>query len=155
MAQVNGVPFELEDHAQRNAKLRALNTLFRNIADDNVAIYSHLVRHPAEDIGSAHQFRSPFAEELDAAYRNLVLRGHLFRNSYFVSLVLSPRGALGTAAARHMARWRKRPTEAGVGYVAISKKSGKFSRLAWKGSGSAAWAFMTGTGSPSARLPKL
>ena len=113
MAQVNGVPFELEDHAQRNAKLRALNTLFRNIADDNVAIYSHLVRHPPKISLSAHRFRSPFAEELDAAYRNLVLRGHLFRNSYFISLVLSPSGALGTAAARQMARWRKRPLEAG------------------------------------------
>src|ERR1700689_2684724 len=74
MAQVNGVPFELEDHAQRNAKLRSLNTLFRNIADDNVAICSHLVRHPADDLASTHRFRSPFAEELDAAYRNLVLR---------------------------------------------------------------------------------
>jgi len=113
MAQVSGVPFELEDHAQRNAKLRALNTLFRNVADDNVAIYSHLVRHPADDLAGTHRFRSPFAEELDAAYRNLVLRGRLFRNSYFISLVLSPRGALGTAAARHMARWRKRPMEAG------------------------------------------
>jgi type IV secretion system protein VirB4 len=113
MAQVNGVPFEMEDHAQRNAKLRALNTLFRNIADDNVAIYSHLVRHPAENIESTNRFRSPFAEELDAAYRGLVLKGRLFRNSYFVSLVLSPRGALGTAASRHMARWRKRPMEAG------------------------------------------
>jgi type IV secretion system protein VirB4 len=113
MAQVNGVPFELEDHAQRNAKLRSLNTLFRNIADDNVAIYSHLVRHPANDLAGTHRFRSPFAEELDAAYRNLVLRGHLFRNNYFISLVLSPRGALGTAAARQMARWRKRPAEAG------------------------------------------
>ena len=65
MAQVTGVPFELEDHAQRNAKLRALNTLFRNIADDNVAIYSHLVRHPADDLAGIQRFRSPFAEELD------------------------------------------------------------------------------------------
>jgi len=113
MAEVRGVPFELEDHAQRNAKLRTLNTLFRNIADDNVAIYSHLVRHPADDLAGIQRFRSPFAEELDAAYRRLVLRGHLFRNSYFVSLVLSPRGALGTTAARQIARWRKRPLEAG------------------------------------------
>jgi len=111
MAQVNGVPFELEDHAQRNAKLRALNTLFRNIADDNVAIYSHLVRHPVSDLANSRRFRSLFAEELDAAYRNLVLKGHLFQNTYFVSLVLSPRGALGPGAARQMARWRKRPME--------------------------------------------
>jgi type IV secretion system protein VirB4 len=111
MATINGVPFELEDHAQRNAKLRALNTLFRNIADDNIAIYTHLVRHLADDITGGHRFRSSFAQDLDAAYRNLVLKGRLFRNSYVVSLVLSPRGALGTAASRQMARWRKRPME--------------------------------------------
>src|ERR1700744_5428894 len=111
MAQVTGVPFELEDHAQRNAKLRALNTLFRNIADDNVAIYSHFVRHPADHLVGSRRFRSAFAEELDATYRRLVLQGHLFRNNYYVSLVLSPRGALGSAAARQMTRWRKRPLE--------------------------------------------
>ena len=94
MAQVSGVAFELEDHAQRNAKLRYLNTLFRNIADDNVAIYSHLVRHPADDCANIYQFRSRFAEELDATYRELVLRDRLFHNSHFISLVLSPRGAL-------------------------------------------------------------
>jgi type IV secretion system protein VirB4 len=114
MANVNGVPFELEDHDRRNARLRALNTLFRNIADDNIAIYTHLVRHTTDETAPGrHTFRSPFAAELDTAYRNLVLKGRLFRNSYFVSLVVSPRGALGTSAARHMVRWRKRPLEAG------------------------------------------
>ncbi len=111
MAQINGVPFELEDHAQRNARLRTLNTLFRNVADDNIAIYSHLVRHASSDAADKHCFRSAFAQNLDAAYRSLVLEGHLFRNTYFLSVVVSPRGALGPAAARQMARWRKRPGE--------------------------------------------
>ena len=154
MAQVSGVPFELEDHAQRNAKLRALNTLFRNIADDNVAIYSHLVRHPADDIAGAHRFRSHFAEELDAAYRNFVLSGHLFRNSYLISLVLSPRGALGTAAARQMARWRKRPMETADRRRHDWKTAGRSLPPGWKRSGSAGWASMTGTGSPSAKSQK-
>jgi type IV secretion system protein VirB4 len=113
MAHVNGVPFELEDYAQRNAKLRGLNTLFRNIADDNIAIYSHLVRSPTDELEGATRFNSSFAEDLSAAYRNIVLNGHLFRNSYFISLVVSPRGALGPAAARQFARWRKRLSETG------------------------------------------
>ncbi len=111
MAQISGVPFELEDHAQRNARLRALNTLFRNIADDNIAIYSHLVRYPSTHSAERHRFRSAFAHELDEAYRRQVLEGRLFRNTYFLSVVLSPRGALGPAAARRMARWRKHPAE--------------------------------------------
>src|ERR1700744_3333497 len=69
MAQVTGVPFGLEDHAQRNAKLRALNTLFRNIADDNVAIYWHFVRHPPPQLVGSRRFRRAFPEELDAPYR--------------------------------------------------------------------------------------
>lgn len=113
MAMVEGVPFELEDHAQRNARLRTLNTLFRNIADDNLAIYTHLVRHPLEMVQTQSRFRSKFAGDLDAAYRARVLEGNLFRNSYFVSLVVSPRGALGPAAARRFAKLRSRSLEKG------------------------------------------
>ena len=36
MAHVEGTPFELADHAARNARLRLLNTMYRNLADDNV-----------------------------------------------------------------------------------------------------------------------
>ena len=110
MAEVQGVPFELEDHAQRNARLRMLNTLFRNIADDNIAIYSHLVRHPLEERRAIHrQFRSNFARDLDQAYRDRVLDGQLFENTYLLSLVISPRGALGSGATRRFTKWRKRP----------------------------------------------
>ena len=45
MAHVEGQAFELADHAARNARLRLLNTLYRNLADDNVTIHTHLVRH--------------------------------------------------------------------------------------------------------------
>lgn len=110
IAEVKGVPFELEDHAERNARLRMLNTLLRNVADDNLAIYTHLVRHPfQESLGSAAQFRSAFAASLDQAYRRRVLDGQLFENTYLLSLIVSPRGALGTGASRRLARWRRLP----------------------------------------------
>jgi type IV secretion system protein VirB4 len=110
MAEIDGTPFELEDHAQRNARLRLLNTLFRNIADDNIALYTHLIRYPIEESSTSKPaFRSRFAEDLDHAYRTRVLQGQLFQNTYLLSLVLSPRGALGSGASRSMARWRKRP----------------------------------------------
>lgn len=110
MAEVRGVPFELEDHAQRNARLRMLNTLFRNIADDNIALYSHLIRHPFEERAEDRRdFRSGFARALDGAYCDRVLDGQLFENTYLLSLVLSPRGALGSGASRRLTKWRKRP----------------------------------------------
>ena len=110
MAELQGVPFELEDHAQRNARLRMLNTLFRNIADDNVALYTHLIRHPLEELETTQRlFRSAFARALDGTYRSRVLDGQIFENTYLLSLVMSPRGALGSGASRRITRWRKRP----------------------------------------------
>ena len=45
MAHIDGFPFELVDHSARMTRLWRLNTLYRNLADDNVTIYTHLVRH--------------------------------------------------------------------------------------------------------------
>jgi type IV secretion system protein VirB4 len=110
MAEVQGVPFELEDHAQRNARLRMLNTLFRNIADDNIALYSHLVRHPLEKQNDEQrEFRSGFARSLAGAYRDRIVSDQLYQNTHLLSLVVSPRGALGSGTSRRLAKWRKRP----------------------------------------------
>ena len=67
MGHVSGAAFELEEPQLRNAHLRNLNTLFRNIADDNVTICTHLIRHP--DVPELPQavFRSDFATGLDRA----------------------------------------------------------------------------------------
>ncbi len=117
MAELDGVPFELEDHDVRNGRLRGLNTLFRNIADDNIALIIHLVRHGLDEAGDGTgeawggargEFRSRFAADLAEVYRARVLNGTLFQNRYFLSLIVSPRGALGTGPARQLARWRKR-----------------------------------------------
>lgn len=108
IAHVEGQPFEVADHAARNARLRLLNTLYRNITDDNVTIYTHLVRYWDDTAGEPGQFRSGFATALDAAYRETVLQGKLFRNDYFVTLVVSPRSVLGTGFATRMARFRKK-----------------------------------------------
>lgn len=96
MAHVEGSPFELAANSVRNARLRLLNTLYRNLADDNVTIYTHLIRHPDLAEEAPRQFRSDFAAALDAAYRNSVLANGLYRNDYFVSLLVSPRSVLGT-----------------------------------------------------------
>ena len=75
MGHVEGQAFELADHAARNARLRLLNALYRNLADDNVTIHTHLVRHADLAAMPARRFRSGFAQTLDAAYRDKVLAG--------------------------------------------------------------------------------
>ena len=96
MAHVQGAPFELAENTARNARLRLLNTIYRNLADDNVTIYTHLIRHPDLAEEAPRHFRSQFAVAIDAAYRNSVLANRLYRNDYFVTLLVSPRSALGT-----------------------------------------------------------
>ena len=51
MGHVGGMACELEGPEMRNARLRNLNTLLRNIADDNVNVCTHLIRVPARGRG--------------------------------------------------------------------------------------------------------
>src|SRR5579859_3694280 len=95
MGQIDGVAFELEHPSQRNARCRGFNTLFRNIADDNITVYVHLVRHNGVPDLPEGRFRSEFGRRLDHAYRTRGLSGGFFRNDYFFSVVVSPRNALG------------------------------------------------------------
>jgi len=109
MGHANGTAFELEEPEMRNARLRNLNTLFRNIADDNVNISTHLIRHTDVPELPPARFRSGFAAGLDRTYRARVLEGRLFRNDYFVSLIVTPRNVLGKTGSK-IARFRNGPT---------------------------------------------
>jgi type IV secretion system protein VirB4 len=102
MGHIEGAAFELENFEMRNARLRNLNTLFRNISDDNVIISTHLIRHPDVPELPHAKFRSGFAANLDRAYRDRVLKDRLFCNDYFFSVVVTPR----TFWARPVARRR-------------------------------------------------
>jgi len=115
MAHVEGQAFELADHAARNARLRLLNTIYRNLADDNVTIHTHLIRHVDLAAMPARRFRSGFARALDTAYRDKVLAGRLYRNDYFVSLLVSPRSPLGTGIASRWARLGRKIPEISEG----------------------------------------
>ena len=115
MAHVEGQPFELADYAARNARLRLLNTLYRNLADDNVTIHTHLVRHADLAAVPARRFRSGFAQTLDAAYRDKVLANRLYRNDYFISLLVSPRSPMGTGIASRWARLGRKIPEISEG----------------------------------------
>lgn len=114
VGRVDGMAFELEDPAARNARARAFNTLFRNIADDNIAIYTHLVRHSDVPELPQQKFRSAFARQLDGDFRDRVLDGRMFRNDYFFTLIVLPRNALGKFGSK-LTRMAKPSAEAGTG----------------------------------------
>jgi type IV secretion system protein VirB4 len=105
MGHIDGVAFELEDPALRNSRSANFNTLYRNIADDNVSLCIHLVRHRDVQEQFGRPFRSEFARRLDEAYRERVLGAGFYRNDYFFTVIVSPRNALGKVGGR-MARLR-------------------------------------------------
>ncbi|MGH7084529.1 MAG: type IV secretion system protein VirB4, partial [Acetobacteraceae bacterium] len=91
---------------------RVLNGVWRNVADDNVTIYVHLVRHRHVDDLPHAAFRNGFSAELDRLYRQHVLAGRMFENTYFLSVLVSPRNPLGGTlgarqAKRALARMRR------------------------------------------------
>lgn len=108
MGHLPGISFELADHGARNARLRLLNTVYRNIADDNVAIHTHLIRHRDADPEAPRCFRSDFGAALDSAYHQIVLQDRLYRNDYFITLIISPRGPLGSGFATRVSKFRNK-----------------------------------------------
>jgi type IV secretion system protein VirB4 len=112
MGHLSGVAFELEEPMMRNARLRNLNTVFRNVADDNLCISTHLIRHSDVPELPVTRFRSTFAANLNQTYRERILTGRLFRNDHFVSLIISPRNVLGKAGSK-IVQFRKGATHSG------------------------------------------
>lgn len=111
MAHISGVAFELEDAEMRNARCRAFNTLLRNIADDHVSLYAHLVRHDDVSPAPARHFRSAFSASLSGAFEQRVLCGQLLRNDHFLTLMVFPRTALGKVKRKFAKLYMKKENE--------------------------------------------
>lgn len=101
---VPGYPFELETHRERNVRCRQQNALWRSIADTNITIATHLVRHLRVAPLPPRRFRSRFAGQLDAAYRGAVLDGRLMTNDWFLTIMVSPR-VVGSGVPNRLRRW--------------------------------------------------
>ncbi len=87
--RLDGVSFETADTRDLNDWHAKLNGAWRNLADDRLAVWTHLVRRL--DTGYPEgDFRSPFARRLDHAYRERISRTRLFVNELYVTLVLHP-----------------------------------------------------------------
>jgi type IV secretion system protein VirB4 len=87
--QLDGASFETADIADLNDWHGKLNSAWRNLADDRLAIWHHLVRCEHEGYPEG-QFRSAFAADLDAKYRAGLARGRMFVNELYLTLGLHP-----------------------------------------------------------------
>ncbi|WP_455478870.1 VirB4 family type IV secretion/conjugal transfer ATPase [Bartonella sp. B10] len=86
---VEGINFDTADIDQLNSLHNQLNTLLKNIADERVALYSHIIRR-REMLYPESRFSSSFAATLDAKYKRKMISQELYRNDLFISLLWNP-----------------------------------------------------------------
>ena len=89
MIGLAGVSFETADALDLNGLHRDLNTLYRNIADERLALWTHVIRRRDNSYPEG-VFANPFAATLNAKYRDRMVREELFRNDLYLTLLWHP-----------------------------------------------------------------
>jgi len=106
MVALEGVSFETADVLDLNALYRDLNTLYRNIADERLAIWTHLVRRRDSDYPDG-TFATPFSAALNEKYRERMVHEDLFRNDLYLTVLWSPGRDPADKAAKLLSRLRR------------------------------------------------
>jgi type IV secretion system protein VirB4 len=86
---LDGASFETADLADLNDRHARLNGVWRNLADERLALWHHLVRRE-QDAWPHGEFQSDFAQQLDKSYREVMARRRLFTNELYLTLILRP-----------------------------------------------------------------
>lgn len=92
--ELTGRAFETSDVRDLNDWHTKLNGLLRNLHDERLSVWAHLIRMRVDQYpGGA--FKSGFAADLDRAYFGRINRERMFINRFFVSLVIRPSATSG------------------------------------------------------------
>jgi type IV secretion system protein VirB4 len=125
--QIDGASFETADARDLNDWHVKLNQAWRNLADDRLAVWHHVVRRPVELERSAG-FRSAFAGELGALYDDRVAGRRLWINELFVTLVLHPgrdAGDRAAALAKRLKAARRNDAEVALAHIQRIEEAGR------------------------------
>ncbi len=106
MISIEGVSFETADSLDLNGLYRDLNTLYRNISDERLAIWTHIIRR-RDDTYPDGEFSNPFSASLNGKYRERMVREDLFRNDLYLSLLWYPNRDPAERFASLLVRLRK------------------------------------------------
>ncbi|WP_235920676.1 VirB4 family type IV secretion/conjugal transfer ATPase [Brucella tritici] len=106
MIALEGVSFETADTLDLNALHRDLNTLYRNIADERLALWTHVIRRRDNQYPEG-DFRTPFSRRLNEKYRQRMVGEDLFRNDLYLTLVWHPGRDPAERLAELFSRLRK------------------------------------------------
>ncbi|OCP21401.1 MULTISPECIES: VirB4 family type IV secretion system protein [unclassified Ensifer] len=86
---LEGIAFETADPLDINAFHRDLNTLYRNIADERLALWAHVIRRRDNDYPQG-VYANAFSDSLNRRYRARMVDEDLFRNDLYLTLVWHP-----------------------------------------------------------------
>ncbi|WP_092754057.1 VirB4 family type IV secretion/conjugal transfer ATPase [Rhizobium aethiopicum] len=106
MIGLEGVSFETADVRDLNGLHRSLNTLYRNIADERLALWTHVVRR-RNSVYPEGRFANPFSDGLNSKYRERMVGEDLFCNDLYLSLVWHPGRDAVERVASLLSRLRK------------------------------------------------
>lgn len=102
--RLEGSSFECADDAEINNWHQRLNVLWRNIASDQVSLWSHVIRR-RENVYPPGTCPPGFSRQLDERYRQRVAGETLMVNELYLALVYRPQvGQVTGAAAKLLAK---------------------------------------------------
>jgi type IV secretion system protein VirB4 len=85
--ELQGRSFETSDVRDLNDWHTKLNGVFRNLHDERLSIWTHLIRMRVEQYPGG-KFKSDFAADLDRVYFDRMNRERMFINRFFATLVI-------------------------------------------------------------------
>lgn len=111
VAQVTGLPWELEALATLDGVHGRLNTMHKNIADPRLTIGVHVCKLPEGGVPVGSAMRSTYGRMLDRDYREKVLGAGLSRNVIYVSIAFEPDYPMGKMVGRRATSKRRNPRQ--------------------------------------------
>lgn len=105
MLKLEGVSFRTADTQLINTLHNQLSHALRNIADDTVMAYVHVVRATDDDYPSG-TFITDLARWIDESYRSRIEAKRLFRNDLYLTVYMQPRSLPGGRLAKGVRRAR-------------------------------------------------
>jgi type IV secretion system protein VirB4 len=96
--RLGGASFESSDDDELNNWHERLNVLWRNIAGQNVALWTHIIRHRAriDTAAATHGKPSAFADGLHGKYHDRLANETLMLNEVYLAIVHRPTAGLAT-----------------------------------------------------------
>jgi type IV secretion system protein VirB4 len=88
--ELEGIPFETVNQVELNSFHRKLNLLWRNVNNENLSLWTHLIRL-RDFFYPEGSFSLSFADKLNRKYRDKLLKEELYINRLFVSLIFNSR----------------------------------------------------------------